>query len=327
MPAHDYGFYLNAVESTASQPTVTPGGSGYFSTPRSDLDPKLFEGDTFRNDVRSWILNTLYDYWEQKFAKPRWWSTVWVAGSGISYQWAASRSNGDLDVLIGVDFVKFFKANPEYRGFEESEMADIINRDFHENLWPKTSNWRGYEVTFYVNPGGKDIRDINPYAAYDLTHDTWTVRPPSLPADPESLYPDEYRQAVSKERAQAQALVARHEELRNQAHAMAPNTPGWVNAVHGMGLVAQQARALFDAIHLGRKMAFAPGGSGYGDFYNYRWQSHKRAGTVQALAALSQIDRDARGAQATDLYGKPLESASEALSRAALWNSRAGVGR
>lgn len=326
MPTRDLGFYLSAVEKTAAQPSITPGGSGYFSTPEKVLDPRLFQGQHLLPEVRQWVLSTFYDYMDQHYKGARSWSTVWAAGSGISYQWAADRSNGDLDILIGVDFPHFYAVNKEYAGTPEEDMADIFNRGLHTDLWPKTTNYLGvFEATFYINPGGKDIRDINPYAAYDITHDQWTVTPPVLPSDPSSLYPAEYREAVGAEQSLARTLVDRHAELRRVTEASPENSPGWVNAVHGLGLVATQARALFDSIHLGRKNAFGEQGKGYGDYYNYRWQAHKQAGTVQALAALSQIDKDARGAWETQTYGSPLTGASEALSRASL--VRAGAGR
>jgi hypothetical protein len=40
---------------------------------------------------------------------------VWLAGSAVSYQWSAAREPGDLDVLIGVDYIQFRKAHPEYK--------------------------------------------------------------------------------------------------------------------------------------------------------------------------------------------------------------------
>lgn len=319
MATDGFGFYLSRVETDA--PTVTAGGSGYFSTPSSRLDPRLFVGDHLRDDVRHWVLTTLYSYWDRKYRDCREWSTVWAAGSGISYQWAADRSNGDLDILIGVDFPSFFSHNPTYAGLSADEMADLFNQDFHAELWPRTANWRGFEVTFYVNPNSTDIRNIHPYAAYDITHDVWTIRPPVLPQDPRSLYPAEYWKAVSAEQAQARGLVEKYGTLKAQADAMAPGSPGWVNAQHAQGLVVSQAKALFDSIHLGRKNAFGPGGSGYGDFYNFRWQAHKEAGTVQALNDLASIDSNAHKAQDTGLYGAPIKTAAEALAEAALWNT------
>jgi hypothetical protein len=321
MPAKDYGFWLSAVDKTDAQPSIVPGGSGYFSSPRTDLDPRLFEGDHLIPAVREWVMNTLYNYWSQHFHGPRAWSTVWAAGSGISYQWKSDRSNGDLDILIGVDFPHFYKVNPDFSGTPEEEMADIFNRSFHQDLWPKTSDWHGFEVTFYVNPNSADIRNINPYAAYDLTHDRWTTRPPVLPNDPSTLYPASFKKAVGAEQEQARGIVARYGTLKNQVDATQPGSPGWHNAVAALNGTVSQGRALFDSIHLGRKMAFGEGGSGYGDYYNYRWQAHKAAGTAQALAALSQIDKDAHLAQQTDLYGQPLRGASQTLSEASMVHS------
>lgn len=323
--AADYSFYLNKASQLDEQPDVKEGASGYFSTPSQTLDPHLFNGKTFRPEVRQWILSTLYDYWHAKYSAPKAWSTVWVAGSGISYQWDADRGNGDLDILIGVNFPDFYMHNPSYNGLSELELADIYNRQFHEELWPSTANaninGKTFEVTFYVNPNSTDIKDINPYAAYDLSRNKWTVHPPVLPQDPHSLYSPQFYAAVDDEKKQANTLIGRYNMLRDQAGAMAPNTPGQKNALSAQGLVVSQAKSLFDSIHLGRKNAFGPGGSGYGDYYNFRWQAHKQAGTVQALSSIAHIDADAREHQDTRLYGGPIKSASEALTESALWNT------
>lgn len=316
-----YEFYLSRLSQDVS-PAVTAGGSGYFSTPQPGLDPRLFVGTTFKPEVREWVLHTLYNFWRKKFRRPESWSTVWAAGSGISYQWAADRGNGDLDILIGVDFPEFYAANQSYVGLSESEVADIFNSQFHAELWPQTAHWNGFEVTFYVNDGATDIRSINPYAAYDITHNRWTVKPPQLPQNPRSLYPSEYWKAVDAEQAQAKSLVGRYSTLQQQRASLPVGSPGWTNSVAAMRLVTDQAKALFDSIHLGRKNAFGPGGSGYGDYYNFRWQAHKEAGTVEALRSLSGLSDDAHKHADLDLYGEPIKSATEALTQAALWNRR-----
>jgi hypothetical protein len=100
-----------------------------------------------------------------------------------------------------------------------------------------------------------------------------------------------------------------------------PNSATFKNLVTSQSIVVQQAKALFDDIHLGRRQAFGPGGSGYGDYYNFRWQAHKQAGTVQALNTLATTDVEAHKAQETDLYGAPLDDAATALAKAALWNT------
>lgn len=300
---------------------ITPGGSGYFSRPSTSLDPRLFSGDEMLPAVRGWILKTLYSYWDHKYKHATSWSTVWAAGSGISYQWNADRSNGDLDILIGVDFPGFYRSNPEYVGLSEAELADIFNSDFHRELWPTTANWNGFEVTFYVNPNSTDIRDINPYAAYNVSAGEWTVRPPLLPEDPRSLYPKEYWDAVGAETKAAHGIIERYSMLSAQAQTMAPGTPGWTNSLHAQELVVSQAKALFDSIHVGRKAAFAPGGSGYGDYYNFRWQAHKEAGTVQALNDLARRHDTANEQYDEARYGTTLGSAHASLTAAALWNT------
>src|SRR4051812_3164156 len=104
------------IQTTA--PALWPGQSGYFSTPSDRLDPNLFTGDVIKPEVRHHILSVFFNYMS-KYHNARNWCTVWLAGSGISYQWDADRGNGDLDVLIGVDWVKFYTANPDYHGLSE----------------------------------------------------------------------------------------------------------------------------------------------------------------------------------------------------------------
>jgi hypothetical protein len=324
MPVRGSEFYLKAAAESVD-PQVTPGASGYFSAPAECLDPRLFDGDRIRPEVRSFLLDTLYGFWAARYRKPQRWSTVWLAGSGISYQWQADRGNGDLDVLIGIDWPDFFAANPDFRGLSAAEISDRLNAEFHAQLWPKTADWHGFEVTFYVNATATDIRQINPYAAYNLTDDTWTVRPPLVAADPRSAVPADYQKAFEAERGRAETLVGRYRAYKAQADALPPATPAWHNALSGLEMVAREAGDLFDAIHLGRRQAFGPGGSGYGDFYNYRWQAHKAAGTVQALRQIRSVHENARSAQAVDIYGRRLATADEVRTQAALWaTSRRG---
>jgi hypothetical protein len=116
-------------------------------------------------------------------------------------------------------------------------------------------------------------------------------------------------------------LVDRYNLLRSQSAQTVENSPAWKNAMDSQKIVVEQAKALFDDIHLSRRNAFSQTGDGYSDFYNYRWQAHKEAGTVQALNNLATMDTEARKAQQTDLYGAPLDDAATALAKAALWNT------
>jgi hypothetical protein len=303
------------------------GESGYFSSPDTRLDPRLFEGDKIRSDVRAHLLNTLYTFWGSIYRRPKDWSTVWIAGSGISYQWSAGRGNGDLDILMGVDYDEFFAANPKFVGLSEVDLAETFNAELHSGLWPHTANTEihggVFEVTYYVNPNSTDIRNINPYAAYNLTTDEWTVRPPTGDA---FNHPQEFYAHAEAEAQQARSLVDQYNTLAAQAKAMNPGSPGWHNTMRQAELVVSQASTLYDSIHLGRKQAFAPGGSGYGDYYNFRWQYHKKQGTAQALHAVGAAHKTAQEEHTSALYGVAIDGADVALRRAAMWN-RGGNGR
>jgi hypothetical protein len=310
----------------------SPGESGYFSAPGESLDPRLFNGERFRPEVRQWILNTLYHFWSQRYKDPQSWSTVWVAGSGISYQWAAGRGNGDLDILIGVDYDDFFDANPRFAGLSEDDIASTFNQEFHEFLWPTTEHTQIsegkpvnpigtndiFEVTFYVNPGATDIRNINPYAAYNLSDDSWTVRPPTGDA---FQHPKEFYDSAANEVDTANRIVSQYNSYATQAKTLNPGSPGWHNTMRQVDLLASQAASMFDAIHLGRKQAFSQGGSGYGDYYNFRWQYHKQHGTVQALHEVAEAHKKAHDEFNANVYGGAIDGADVVLRRAALWNA------
>jgi hypothetical protein len=322
-------YYL-ARAAAAGPVGIHEGQSGYFSRPSNSLDPRLFDGDRIRPEVRRWIVRTLYAYWDERYIRPSSWSTVWIAGSGISHQWAADRGNGDLDVLIGVNWPLFFLHNPDMRGLSDAEAADQINQELHRDLWPKTAHqifsaggFSGpFEVTFYVNATGSDIRDIHPYAAYNLTSDTWTVKPPILPEDPKTLYPKGWWDYVEDERRLADSLIQRYNHVQGAIRTSVPGTPAWSTNSRNLQVVADQIGALYDDIHLGRRSAFGEQGEGYGDFANFRWQAHKQFGTAQALHEVWSARHTGRTDYETDTYGQPLTNAQETLRAAALYARR-----
>ena len=165
----------------------------------------------------------------------------------------------------------------------------------------------------------RSIRDINPYAAYNLTTDEWTVRPPEGDA---FNHPDAFYKHAESEAAGARQIVDTYNSLANQAKAMAPGSPGWHNTMRQAELLVSQASTLYDSIHLGRKQAFAPGGSGYGDYYNFRWQYHKKQGTAQALHGVAAAHKAAHEDYSATVYGGPIDAADVALRRAVMWNRR-----
>lgn len=268
------------------------GASSYFSKPNMTLDPNLFEDkEHLHPDVRAHILNTFLDYMAYKYNNPRNWIMVWLAGSGISFQWSANRGNGDLDVLFGIDYTEFVNSNPDFQWMDRHEIAEWITQDLKKNLWPTTARtYFGlgrYEITYFLNDNVEavpnSIVNIHPYAAYNLTTDTWTIKPPKLPENPGSLYPDEYYRQSNANKEAAQAIVTRYNSLRTEGGMIAPGGPQDVNNRRHRALVRAEAENLFDSLHLGRKMAFSNQGEGYGDFANFQWQAGKQDGIINAL--------------------------------------------
>ena len=160
--------------------TVEPSETSYFSNPQAGLDPRLFRDNQMVGSVRDGILRILFEHFRNNYYNPEAYVHAWLAGSGVSFQWAANRSPADLDCLVGVDYIRFRNSNTKYAGFSDKEIADMFNENFREDLQPQTEEFMGaFELTFYVNVQ-TDIRNIKPYAAYSLTDDDWTVEPQNL---------------------------------------------------------------------------------------------------------------------------------------------------
>lgn len=296
---------------------IQRSATSYFSMPEEQLDLRLFTNEHLNGWVRNGILQLLFGFLNDAYRHPDLWAHVWIAGSGVSYQWSAAREPGDLDVLIGVDYIQFRKAHPEYVGLSDVEISKMLNEDFHNNLQPETENWNGFEVTFYVNPGATDIRTINPYAAYDLTHDEWTVRPSKEGAPHNKVWEESARRDLSR----ATDVITRYSKAVTDLQA-APNDPARRNAEMRMQAALMQGHALYGDIHEGRKFAFRPGGQGYGDFYNYRWQAGKKYGTVPALRKMSEYWTAYKAQQAEETYGIELPDTQTLIRRAATYRSR-----
>jgi hypothetical protein len=291
-------------------PGITPGATSYFSPPSMELDPKLFEGMELKPSIREGILSILFDYLISNFNDPHRWTKAWLAGSGVSYQWEASRQPGDLDCLVGVEYTKFRQSNPEYVGYSNQEISAMFNEGFNAEITPNTRNWNGYELTYYVNPQ-TDIRDINPYAAYDLVADMWTVTPDKNMQPP---YSRDWEQKANRDYEMASEILNRHNSAVQELRA-STNDPYRINAERKIKLAQEQAAAYFEDIHSGRKLAFSQNGAGYADYHNYRWQAGKKSGAVQSLRSIKD-QRDTRLKQENQgLYGVELPSASTLIRR------------
>lgn len=287
--------------------------TSYFSKPETELDPRIFIGNTLRPWVKNSIKRILFEHLGVRYSSPERWIKAWLAGSGVSYQWSASRDPGDLDCLVGINYPVFRQYNQEYAGLSDDEIAQMFNEDFYNFLMPKTKNWEGYELTYYVNPQ-TDIQDIHPYAAYDLIGDAWTVAPDKTPTIP---YSKAWEQRTKKDYETAVELITRYTQALADVRASAGNPAYRINAEKRLQLVVDQAVAFYEDIHAGRKVAFSKIGQGYSDFNNYRWQAGKRSGAVHALKAIKEYKDLSDEEKQLDTYGIELPDTETLIRRAA----------
>lgn len=312
------------VKATEGQelPSTEGGASGYMSEPAKTLDPALFDSNEFlKTHAKNAILAPLLAFLSSiSLENVQSWIDVWLAGSGITYQWDGDRGNGDLDVMIGMDRHTFNSANPDFEWLGNTDLADWLNVQLKAGLWPLTSHQligdKTFEVTYFVTVTD-DIRGINPYAAYNVMRNQWVVRPPEHTASHVDFSQDWYDEADNDVK-QAQYLSRHYERHLSELQASPAGSPGAVNASAMLGLVSTQASALFDSIHQGRTMAFQGGGRGYMDYHNFRWQQAKANGVVKALKAMRSAQHRAQDASDTEAYGAPLDGPEALVTRAML---------
>jgi hypothetical protein len=290
--------------------------TSYFSEPASTLDPTLFEGRALRPWVLNGINSLLNDFLSREYRHPDLWAHPWLAGSGVSYQWTADRAPKDLDCLVGVNYVQFRKANPEYQGLTDKEISEQLNEQFKNELQPITDNWNGYELTFYVNPGATDIRSIRPYAAYDLKFNEWTVTP--NPTEKAQENP-EWDKIADTDRAVTTQVTTRFNQALQDVK-LSNSEALRRNAEVKLTLAAAQGNALFNEIHENRTQAFSPTGEGYQDFHNYRWQAAKRSGVISELKSVRDYMK--ASLQEKNPYGVDLPDADTLIRRAAVYRAK-----
>lgn len=295
--------------------SIAPSAMSSFDAPPKDhLDPHLFDGVHMQPAIRQELLGTILQYLDVRYEGVHDWLRAWIAGSGASYRWGVGSPPYDLDVLLGVDWVSFRAQNPDYVRLSDQELASHINEGLRLELWPHTAHWHGsYEVTWYVNPHSQDIRTINPYAAYDLIEDAWTV----VPSQETPVIDGEWHRRAAEYARKAEEAVARYSAALSGVNA-ATNPVHSANARAQFSLAVSQAVGLYDAVHQGRKAAFSPTGGGYGDFSNYLWQSGKRAGWVPALRSIKEFSDAAKTQSDAETYGVELPDHDTLVRRAAL---------
>jgi len=300
-----------SLAAKASPVSIEPSETSYFSNPGAGLDPRLFRNNKLIPAVRSSILRILFDHLKTHYYSPDNYVTVWLAGSAVSYQWSAARNPADLDCLIGINYLLFRQANPDYKALSDKQIADMFNADFREDLHPLTKGFiDAYELTFFVNVK-TDIRSIKPYAAYSLTTDDWTVQP-DLKGPPRNRT---WEEQTLKDTSKTTEILSRYSAALTSLSGASTDTARR-NAEAALKLAVEQGAALFDEIHHGRTYAFSPGGQGYMDKYNYRWQAGKSAGIVQALRQLKDVSVSGRKSFEESTYGMQLPDTSVLIRRA-----------
>lgn len=307
--------FYEALAARAVPVNIEPTQTSYFSKPEVGLDPRIFKNGKLDPSVRNSILTILFNYLSSRYQSPNDWTYAWLAGSGVSHQWAAKRDPGDLDCLVGIEFDAFRRANKRFAGLTNKEIASMINESFKEELWPTTDNFLdAFELTFYVNVQ-TDIKKIKPYAAYSLVSDEWVVEPTveEAPSNPRWVAQAE------KDKTATAEIIARYATALGQIR-NSMNPAARLNAERALKLAVDQAKALFDDIHVGRKYAFSEEGRGYLDYNNFRWQAGKESGIIPALAKLKEIADMSSREFSSATYGIELPDVSTLIRRAALYN-------
>jgi hypothetical protein len=167
-----------------------------------------------------------------------------------------------------------------------------------------------FELTFYVNPN-PDIKELKPYAAYNVVEESWTVPPTVMnpPVNPQ------WDQAVQQDEAMASQIIERYTTALNGVRT-APGAAHRITQEAALRHAVEQGGALFDAIHESRGAAFSGSGEGFADFHNYRWQAGKQSGVIQALKKLKDASKNANEIFATETYGVELPDVSTLIRRA-----------
>jgi|GEM_PF-2958081 hypothetical protein len=308
--------FYEALAAKAVPVNIEPAQTSYFSKPDIGLDPRLFRDGKLIPSVRNSVLTALFNHLSSKYQSPYDWTYVWLAGSGVSHQWAAKRDPGDLDCLVGIQYNQFRQSNQKYSGLSDKEISSMFNDEFRTELWPNTANFMdSFELTFYVNVQ-TDITKIKPYAAYSLIDDNWVVEPTIT----EPIIGKDWSLGLERDKGTASEIIARYATALTAINS-STNPAMRINSERALKLAVDQAAALYEDIHQGRKLAFSEEGQGYLDYNNYRWQAGKESGIVQALGRLKEIsDMSARDFAAAT-YGIELPNVSTLIRRAATYNN------
>lgn len=218
-----------------------------FGKTHDELNEELWRGDRLKPGVRKALLERLNGVMKTFDQNWHQWSRAYFAGSMASLWWG----NNDLDILVGVDYDKARESVEEWQAYEDKEISDALNKkfraDFNNSEYDAPWNDEKYELTAYNNLNSYDIRDIRPYAAYEMLENMWYVRPPHLP----HWSPADFPQGTG---------------LWSYINGMANAIKGVLEMPDPYG--PRQAAALWDFLHSDRKNAFGEEGQGWYDTSN-----------------------------------------------------------
>jgi hypothetical protein len=223
-----------------------------FSAGKGGLDPRLFDTKSriMLPEVEEDTLGAIDSVWGSKYDNWKHWSRVYLAGSQASEWWG----NNDFDVLVGINHSLIRYAEPQFKEMSDdeidkqltNELKSALNDEDYQPPWDDDI----WHRTFYCNPNSWDIRNIKPYAAYDITNRRWAVDPVQAGPDwsalklPESLFDE------------GEALVKQIDAIERLPD---PQRTG-------------RGAALWDYLHSDRGRAFSAKGSGVFDPGNAVWK-------------------------------------------------------
>lgn len=264
---------------------------GQWGPTQHRLDPGVFDhSGKMLPWVRLPILSMLDAFWAPRYVNWKSWAKVYLAGSMASYWWGTP----DVDILIGVDLRRFNATNPTRRALDEEGLSKALTDELRVGLdhytdkfaFPPSPDYQrvmkslganplpieappgtvplgdgGAEVTWYVNRASYDLRKIRPYAAYDLSANTWSVRPVQMPKTwgPNAMPPAFWRHMVTVANG-ITAVMALPEPERSE-----------------------RAKVTYDAIHAQRSAAYGTRGRGIFDPGSLQWISLVRWGLIGEL--------------------------------------------
>lgn len=219
--------------------------------PTHGLDHRLFEGETLKPEVRMAVMDRLDGVLGPMVGFSwREWSKVYLAGSEAS-EWTSAtlEGNGDFDTLIGVNYDRAREMEPGKLGdFDDERITWALNvaLRFGYNASPWKPAFGGeWDLTGFCNPNSYDITRIKPYAAYNITDDTWAVKPPHLP----DWGIDKLPEGGANLLAEAEGYAAVVEAISKMPEPFQ----------------TQQGRALWHHLHTDRGRAFSDQGEGWLD--------------------------------------------------------------